>query len=42
MTSTAPHVFLVATGALALAAILATILPARRAATINPIVVLKE
>jgi ABC-type antimicrobial peptide transport system permease subunit len=42
VTPTAPRVFATAAAVLALAAVLATILPARRAAAIDPMVVLKE
>jgi ABC-type antimicrobial peptide transport system permease subunit len=42
VTATSPRVFLVAGGVLALAAFSATVIPARRAATIDPIAALKE
>jgi len=42
VTPTAPHVFVTAAAVLAIAAVCATLLPARRAAAIDPIVVLKD
>jgi len=42
VTPTSIRVFAIATGVLALAALIATILPARRAAAIDPMVVLKK
>jgi putative ABC transport system permease protein len=42
VTPTAPRVFLIAAGVLATAALLATLVPARRAAAIDPMVVLKD
>ena len=42
VTPTAPHVFAIAVAVLVLAALVATILPARRAAAIDPMIVLKE
>jgi len=42
VSPTAPHIFASAALVLALAAFLATVLPARRAAAIDPMVVLKE
>jgi hypothetical protein len=42
VTPTAPHVFVIAAVVLALAAIVATLVPARRAAAIDPVAVLKE
>jgi ABC-type antimicrobial peptide transport system permease subunit len=38
----APHVFAVAAAVLAIAAVLATLLPARRAAKMDPMIVLKD
>jgi putative ABC transport system permease protein len=42
VTPSAPHVFVIAAAVLALAALVATLLPARRAARIDPMIVLKE
>jgi ABC-type lipoprotein release transport system permease subunit len=42
VTPAAPHVIAVAVGALAIAAITATIVPAWRANRVDPVVVLRE
>jgi predicted permease len=42
VSPTAPHVFLLASTALALAAVVATFLPARRASHVDPIIALRE